>query len=607
VEVLRTYVAGSGKLRALQKLQQLEQRFGHAPAIEELTREFDGLIRMTCPRCPTQLRKKDMVQHLWERHRLVLDGQYVREPWRVLEDWAVDYALEKDADLLARCRELALRADAEGGLLRLYRLMFRHGVRDRDLLTLLQTEARRQHASLCPYCFGHIPAEPAGEPAPLTCTKLRLEGHGYRVAVSDRGLLPDVQVESPDEVIYQGREQGRGLTRLGGLVLMVAPLVLLVYLMLDRLTGGSIPTPLILAYVLGLGLFLTGMLYMAWPNPPPVRERLLRAAWNVLVPELLETKLGRPQWAFLRGLAEISEDQRRAGRSPEVLAACCEAVAKAARTEPLACSCLAALCRLLAIDRRRAGQDAVSFLVEQGAECFRGKYPLTFLASLLEGLRRPREQDWGLGAQARVQILLAQQAFLAEVDLDDWLALGRAYPSLGTALALANRWQWLQRYALWVEHNRRPWAEVAPAITVFDLADRGDREELLDTYPDLLLYAPRSEITLGSKGVWYQGVCIGSYGPSMDVYARRTDGDHPWEVVVGNQVIPCKRSPRDIMDELQRWLQYYFLEFLPRLPGAAAPATESSHRLWQAGKVACPGCGRAVVPCLGDIGIGVRQ
>jgi hypothetical protein len=606
IAVLRTYVSGSGKLRALQKLQQLEQRFGQAPAIEELTRDLDGLIRMTCPRCPTQLRKKDMVQHLWERHRLVLDGQCVREPWRVLEDWAVDYALEKDAALLERCRELAVRAEPEGGLLRLYRLMFRHGVRDRDFLTLLQAEARRHQASLCPYCFEHVPAVPAGEPAPLTCAKNRLEGHGYRVEVSERGLLPELRCESPAEILYQGREPGRGLTRLGGLVLLVAPLVVLVYVILDRLSGGTVPAAVLGAGVFGLGLFLTGIVYMSWPNPPPVRERLLRAAWNVLVPELFEEKLGRPEWAFLRALAEISEDQRRAGRSPEVLATCCEEVAKAARSEPLASVCLAALCRLLAADRRRAGLDAVGFLVEQGAECFRGKYTLTFLVALLEGLRRPHSAVWSLGGQARVQVLLARQAFLNEVALDDWFALGHAYPELGSALALTNRWQWLQRYAVWIEHNRRPWAEVAPAVTVYDLAERGDQEELLDTYPDLLLYAPRSDVIVGSKGVWYQGICVGAYGPGMDVYVRRTEGDHPWEVVAGNQVIPCRRNPREAVDELQRWLAYYFQEFLPRLPAAAAPVQESDHNLWQAGKVACPSCGRALVPCLGDVGIGVR-
>ena len=74
-----------------------------------MTQEIENEIRMSCPRCPTELRKKDMVGHLWEKHRLVLDGQRVREPWRVIEDWVVDYGLEKDPQVLQRCRELATR------------------------------------------------------------------------------------------------------------------------------------------------------------------------------------------------------------------------------------------------------------------------------------------------------------------------------------------------------------------------------------------------------------------------------------------------------------------------------------------------------------------
>src|SRR5205823_11491907 len=132
--LLHTYVSGAGKLKAIERLNHLEQRFGQAPAIDELRRELEDEVRMSCPRCPTQLRKKDMVRHLWDRHRLVLDGQRVREPWRVLEDWAVDYGLEKDPELLRRCRELARQVDPEGGLPRLHRLMLRRGMQDREIV-----------------------------------------------------------------------------------------------------------------------------------------------------------------------------------------------------------------------------------------------------------------------------------------------------------------------------------------------------------------------------------------------------------------------------------------------------------------------------------------
>src|SRR5438034_9063339 len=87
---------------------------------------------MSCPRCPTELRKKDMVPHLWDQHRLVLDGERVREPWRVIEDWVVDYGLEKDPQVLQRCRDLALRDDSKAGLARLHRMLYSRVRKERE-------------------------------------------------------------------------------------------------------------------------------------------------------------------------------------------------------------------------------------------------------------------------------------------------------------------------------------------------------------------------------------------------------------------------------------------------------------------------------------------
>ena len=57
-----------------------------------------------------------MIPHLWDRHRLVLEGRRVREPWHQIADWIVDYRLEKDAAVLTRCRELATKAIRIKGL-----------------------------------------------------------------------------------------------------------------------------------------------------------------------------------------------------------------------------------------------------------------------------------------------------------------------------------------------------------------------------------------------------------------------------------------------------------------------------------------------------------
>src|SRR5207249_11885467 len=125
---LSAYIAQTGKLRAIGKLYQLEQRIGQAAEIDALCLALEDQVRMNCPRCGIQLRRLAMVPHLWDKHRLVLEGRRVREPWRVIDDWLEDYRLERDAAVLDRCRDLARKLDGDNGVRRIQRLLLRHGV-----------------------------------------------------------------------------------------------------------------------------------------------------------------------------------------------------------------------------------------------------------------------------------------------------------------------------------------------------------------------------------------------------------------------------------------------------------------------------------------------
>src|SRR6202040_3858931 len=149
----------------------------------------------------------DMVGHLWERHRLVLDGRRVREPWRVLDDWIVDYGLEKDPALLKSCQDLAHKLDPDGGEVLLQRTLLRHGIEDRAALTDLSARAAKNGAILCPHCFGEIPVPPLLASLSLNLDKGTLEGAGFRVAISDLGVYPTVTIETADES-FESREPG---------------------------------------------------------------------------------------------------------------------------------------------------------------------------------------------------------------------------------------------------------------------------------------------------------------------------------------------------------------------------------------------------------------
>ncbi len=291
-EVLHAYVGNTSKKRGVEKLQHLEQRFGHSPAIDAVVKELDDEIRMSCPRCPTELRKKEMVGHLWEKHHLVLDGRRVREPWRVVEDWVVDYGLEKDPQVLQRCRELALKDDPQAGLVRLQRLLYQRGLRDRELLNELRAQVKARKASLCPHCCASVPIENPPIVQPLSLEPHRLAGYGYLLAVSESGLAPSLRIESPDTVLYRGREPGRWLTRWGGVVLMLPALALGTHQFLDQIVEHGLPAGLLWVVALGAALLGSGLLYLIWPNPRPAEERLVKAAWQQLVPEMLQENLG---------------------------------------------------------------------------------------------------------------------------------------------------------------------------------------------------------------------------------------------------------------------------------------------------------------------------
>jgi hypothetical protein len=604
-ELLRAYVGSTSKKRGVEKLQHLEQRFGHSPAIDAVLRELDDDIRMSCPRCPTELKKREMVGHLWDKHHLFLDGQRVREPWRVIEDWVVDYGLEKDPQVLQRCRELALKDDPQAGLARLQRLLYQRGLRDRELLNELRVHVKARKASLCPHCCAPVPIENPPAVLPLSLEPTRLSGYGYILAVSENGLAPTLRIESPDTILYRGREPGRFLTRPGGVLVLILPLILGTHYVVDHYVEHDLPGALLWLVAAGVGLLGSGFLYLIWPNPRPGEERLVKAAWKLLVPEMLQDDMGRRAWGFLRGLLEISERVRHPRVKLDLLLECGEEASEAARTDDLARACLARLSRRCIADMRSARQDPFDFVVTLAAECFKGKLPLLFLSELLENFAGKERTNWKKSDLNRLVIQVAHTAFSADVEIEDWFNLGRAFPVLNAVLTLEQRWHWVQFYALWLQRNHRPWDKVGPALTMLDLVKSpAEYDDLLSYYPDVLLFIARANLVLGTRGVWIEGVCVTAFPAGAELSVQRSSGEY--ELSVGAIKIRCADNPKPHLDDMKRWLRWYFSDFLPTVVNLARPLAESRHRMWQLGKVACPECGRALVPCLGDLGVAVR-
>src|SRR5206468_3964570 len=118
LEVYKALVAGLGKARAVERLRELAEQLGPEPLLEEYCVQLENQVRMACPRCAVQLRRPQMVAHLWNEHKLMLNGLRLREPWQMIEDWIDEFCLKNDADILDRCRALAQRMDPDNGLQR---------------------------------------------------------------------------------------------------------------------------------------------------------------------------------------------------------------------------------------------------------------------------------------------------------------------------------------------------------------------------------------------------------------------------------------------------------------------------------------------------------
>jgi hypothetical protein len=607
VALLEAYVVQTGKLRAIDKLHELEQRIGQAAALDELCARLEDQVRMTCPKCATEMMRIDMVPHLWDRHRLVLEGRRVREPRRVLDDWVVDYALEKDPVILGRCRDLAQKLDPAGGAVLLERTLLRHGIEDREALADLSARAESKHATLCPHCFGEVTMPLQPPPLPLVLDKDRLAGAGFRVAVVERGLFPTLEVETPAELIYQGREPGTWPTRQGALVLLVGPLVLAFFVVTELLTRPRLPALFVFVMALGLGMLLGGLVHLFWPSGPVGTDRLLGAAWGELVPDLLED-LKPEAIAFLGGLASASVGKGDAGARAGMVGYACEKLDARAGAEPGAQTALAALVRLAVEDGFERDEDPLPLLAEQVERCLRCLLPLAHAAQVLEDFFGPGAPVWPRGLLARLQVLVCARAFGAGLELNDLVDVGRTQPTLAAAFGLADLDRLAQLRQLWALRLARPWERSRKATTVFDLADDAERgEKTLGRTPDLLLQVRDFDITLGSQGVWFQDVCLTEMPARVVVEERRIHDKNGYDVVAGSHYFWFAYQPHELAAELERWLGYYFRDFVPHLAAwHTRPASDGGKRLRNINALACPECRCALLGRVGSVAVRVE-
>jgi hypothetical protein len=610
--LLRALVAGRSKVKAVDRLRRLEARVGPAPAVQALRRHLEDRIRMRCPRCHVQMRRPAMIEHLWAEHGLLLQGERVREPWPLIEEWLDAAGPGGDAEVVKRCRALAEQIDPREGTRRLQRLLLARGVEDAEARRALLAEAAEQRASLCPRCYALVPVPRDEPPRPMSVSRGRLSVNGYRVEVSEAGFVPHVEFETPAGLRRRERLPGRRLTRRAAVLLLAGPPVLLALaLALVNLGIGPLPPVaglLLLALLLALGVRLF------WRPGPPPDGLAVDHAWGRLAPRLHAEGFSLEDSAFLASLALASLSRGRPEARREALGRLLRLTERVVGAGFGGAHALAALRRLAVADAARAGKDRVLLTVAEVDSCFHGKLPLAYAEGLLEGRR---EDGWSRGERARLRVLLCDSAFDAGFEVADLLEAGAAAPALEAVLG-GDPDGLARLRLLWSLRATRPWDRHGEADTAFDLAGDAAWQDLLGRYPDLLLRHPLpprfaeapggpAHLLLCGRGVVFHGTVLTRPPRVVEVTERRS-GRGGYELVVDDHRFPFDSNPDAAAARLERWCRYHFEEFVPLVADVhrwPSPDATAILRAW--GAVRCPDCRRSLLPRPGEVGVSLEQ
>jgi len=558
-------------------------------------------MALRCPQCSAELpREQALVEHLWQEHQLVLDGQRARDPWSLIEEWLDWHQAQPNPELLQRCRTLAGRLEGAPGLERLHRRLWQRNLADDQARQALLDDVRRRQATLCPRCQTAVPV-PADGPVPdLSLGGGRLLGRGYRVEISETGLRTRLEIETPRGLVYQSGEPWRHWTESGALVVIVGPLVVLALAYSLGLLGDLHPLlPVVLLLSVALGAYVLIRRY--WRPTEPVDRRVCRYAWTLLAPRLHHGGYLADDAEFLAGLARRSAGDGLASLRTESLPFLLRVTEKAATDRVGAPGPLVELARLHVADAAEQGQDAIALLAEQMAHCFEGRLPMPWADALLEGWPL---SWWTEPAQARLRILLCDRAFEAGFEVANLVDAGSVAPLLGRLLRCGNTRTLAALRLLWSLRPGRPWDRCGSSATVFDLARRPARAGLLLRRPDLLLHQEERDWPLIATGAEqdFQSVCIQLDAAGVWLrdllfteLPRQAEMRTEWrscELRLGPHVIRSHQVLDLLEDRLDRWLRFAFLDFLPRLDSVLSWQPPDAD-IVQRGRatVVCPGCG----------------
>jgi hypothetical protein len=608
-DILEGLLAGLRTQPALEQLQRLERRIGANPLIEKARQAREQNVRMRCYFCSAELRRADMIRHLWTVHGMVLDGHRPRDPWIVIDEWIVHYVRRHRDKYLKRACALAERCDPKNGLRRVYARFLACGLHHAEARAHLLAEAAETHGTLCPNCYTLVAMPEQDPPAKISLSHGRLSANGYRVEIRESGLTPRLEISMPGASDKRSPLPGPRLTRRAAMLCFVGPLLVIAVLL------AVVPLPIeisplvpVLTFVLPALAFGTWIRFWGM-KPAPASDRAVERAWSKLVPALHDSGFYMPDSRFLAGLTVATIGRPGAADRARALERVLNITEKAAINRPNLLYHLAALQGLAISDAVAEGEDVVKLTSAQIRRCIDGRLALPYADKLLS--LWPRE--WKTRANlSRLRLLFLDQAFEAGFEVRDLLAAGQTAPELGCVIGTDDPGELARLRLLWSLRPRRPWDRCGDAENAFGLAGAAAGGRILAANPDLLLYrlAPVSrkrgaetvEIIVSGRGVSVAGKLFSEPVRTIEV-TPAADGS---TLIIGDERITVNGDGDALAMEIERWLRYYFSEFVPMVAEVyrwRSPHAASILRAW--GTLPCPECRQPFLARLGEVGIAV--
>ncbi|HEV8058273.1 MAG TPA: hypothetical protein VGP68_00240 [Gemmataceae bacterium] len=599
-DLLDAYLQVRSVSRRRRRLNRLNKLLPDSDFLADRIRQLEGEIQIACPRCQARLGRPAMIRHLLTKHGLVLQGKRVRNAWRIVDQWLTNYRQTRDKQWLGRAFDLVAQLEDPIGPRHLQQHMVLQKVAKNAMLRRLLIAARANQTALCPFCYAQasVPVSRMLEPVPQSHGLLSRQG--YRVHVQDNRPVPHLVIETPEGMIFSGREPGRWFTRQGIILLAACPLALLAVLLA---CVGAPTIPIIAALVLAGAAY--GWSWVRELQTADAPHRAIDEAWTTLCPRLLARGPRAADAEFLAALALASVGMG----SPERRAYWLDQF-RQERSQALAgglapCTHLACLTRLTIADAASQEVDLASLTASALNRCWKAQMPLSFAQQLLDDWRTAL---WTRGAMARLRILLFDQAFAEGWEISSLGRLRREAPALAAVLELDDRKRTAELRWLWSSRASAPWLNIGPSHTCFELAQHGPANHpLFEKHPDLLFVETQQDgLIVCSSGVYWQHLHFPETPRQVRITERISDDRRSYTLYVAGESVHVRYDPSALVERLDRWLTYLRDDFQVRAKQARKWRSPEGTEFLPPGELAvCPECHNHFVGVNGQLGFKV--